>query len=385
METSILLLIIALAVAVGCYIGQKHIIETYRISQQFPRDYFIGLNYVLNEQPDKALDIFTKLLQIDNETIETHLALGNLFRRRGEVERAIRIHQNLIARPQLAKQQRIEALFALGKDYLHAGLIDRAERLFLEIVEMGEQLDISLHYLLEIFQRQKKWQEAITVAHQLKAISKEPLHIIIAHYHCELAQTLLQKHEIDAAYHELRNALKIDLQCARANQMLGDIERQLKKYKQAMHFYKQIRDQDKDCFLLSLPALVQCYEMLNDKEKLISYLEESLLKIPVIEIALLLTSFFEKMKNDQTAINFLTAYLNRYPSLEGLQYLINLQQKSSHTLEKEDLLILKNLVLSLLKNRFRYRCTQCGFKSINLLWLCPGCRTWGRIKSVQDN
>src|ERR1051326_1960403 len=133
MSTLLLLLIIGLAVAVGCYVGQKHLFDLGQSQSSFSRDYFSGLNYLLNEQPDKAVDVFTRLLQVDSETAETHLALGSLFRRRGEIGRAIKIHQNLIARPQLPKHQRAAALIALGKDYLQAGLVDRAEKLFLEI------------------------------------------------------------------------------------------------------------------------------------------------------------------------------------------------------------------------------------------------------------
>src|SRR5476651_899383 len=116
MTTLFLLLIIGIAVAVGCYVGQRHLLEMGEYHPTFSKDYFTGLNYLLNEQPDKAVDIFTKLLQVDSDTVETHLALGSLFRRRGEVDRAIRIHQNLIARPQLSQQQRVEALMALGRD-----------------------------------------------------------------------------------------------------------------------------------------------------------------------------------------------------------------------------------------------------------------------------
>jgi len=123
----------------------------------FPSDYFKGINYLLNEQPDKAVDVFIKMLEVDTDTVETHLALGSLFRRRGEVDRAIRIHQNLIARPNLTKSQRIESLRELGQDYLRAGVLDRAENLFLELTGMGE--DECFVYLLEIYQQQREWSK----------------------------------------------------------------------------------------------------------------------------------------------------------------------------------------------------------------------------------
>src|SRR3990167_1271396 len=127
-----------------------------RVSFKVRRDYFKGLNYLINEQPDKAVDVFIKLLEVDSDTVETHLALGSLFRRRGEVERAIRIHQNIIARPQLSLRDRKEALMALGQDYMSAGLFDRAERIFLEVVEIRAHSEQALKLLLHIYQQDRK-------------------------------------------------------------------------------------------------------------------------------------------------------------------------------------------------------------------------------------
>src|SRR5579883_3417069 len=126
--------------------------ETPR-KNNLPRDYLIGLNFLLNEETDKAVDIFIKMLEVDSDTVETHLAVGKLFRRRGEVDRAIRIHQNLIARPQLEKVYREQSLFELGQDYLSAGMLDRAERIFLELVDHKEYIVPSLRALLDIYQQ----------------------------------------------------------------------------------------------------------------------------------------------------------------------------------------------------------------------------------------
>src|SRR5215204_5124351 len=142
MITSLLLLLLPLAAASGWLAGQKNTLnQNSKIPRNsLPKDYLIGLNLLLNEQPDQAVDVFIKMLEVDSDTVETHLALGSLFRRRGEVDRAIRIHQNLIARPHLAKERRILALLALGQDYMRAGVLDRAERIFLEIVDVSSKI-----------------------------------------------------------------------------------------------------------------------------------------------------------------------------------------------------------------------------------------------------
>lgn len=364
----LLLLVIALAVAVGCYVGQKHLIEISQIKKPFSRDYFVGLNYLLNEQPDKAADVFTRLLEVDSETIEMHLTLGNLFRKKGEVGRAIRVHQNLIARPQLAKQDRVEALIALGKDYLYAGVIDRAERLFLEITALGEQPMVSLHYLREIYQSQKRWDEAILVAKQLQKLTNDlSLNAVIAHYYCELG--------------ELKQALKVDPDCTRATMLLADIERNHQRYDKAIYFYQKIRHQEAGYFAEIIKPLKACYDALNREQEFIHYLEESFKLFPdSIHIALLLANHFQKSKNDVTAIAFLADHLRQHPSLLGLHYLISLQLEKAENKKQEDLLTLQTLVQSLLQQVSPYRCTQCGFRSKSLLWLCPGCKTWGSIR-----
>lgn len=385
MSTLLLLLIIALAVTVGCYIGQKHLLELNKLKPRFSRDYFLGLNYLLNEQPDKAVDVFTRLLQVDSETVETHLALGTLFRRRGEVGRAIKIHQNLIARPQLPKQQRVAALIALGKDYLHAGLIDRAERLFLEIIQMGEQLSISLHYLLDIYQQQKNWQAAIKVAQQLKSLTDEPLHIQIAHYHCELAQLALHKSDIDTVEKILKTALKTDAKCVRANLLLGQLEQDRQHYSLAIQYFEQILQQDSAFFVEAMQGLITCYDVMGQEEKLVEFLSQQTPPLRHVIFILFLTRYWQKKQGEMVAIQFLTEQLRRSPSLMGLQELIELQLHAlTDVTQQNDLLILQELVKHLLLNRANYRCVQCGFKSNSLLWWCPGCRGWSLIKPVAE-
>ncbi len=153
-------------------------------------EYFKGLNYVLNEQPDQAIEVFIKMLEVDNETVETHLALGNLFRHRGEVDRAIRIHQNLIARPKLSRAQRTSAMFELGMDYMKSGLLDHAENLFCELVETELYPVPALTELLDIYQQEKDWENAIRTARRLELYSPKPLNKVIAQFYCQKASAL---------------------------------------------------------------------------------------------------------------------------------------------------------------------------------------------------
>src|SRR6476620_1368736 len=193
MESFCLLLALA-ALAGAWYLGyqskqKKH--ESEKLT--LPRDYLVGLNFLLNEEPDKAVDIFIKMLEVDSNTVETHLAVGKLFRRRGEVDRAIRIHQNLIARPQLDKIYREQSLYELGQDYLSAGMLDRAERIFLELVNTKSLSAKALQTLIDIYQQEKDWEKAVQTAVQYESVTKQTMHTVIAHYYCEIGEIAFNK------------------------------------------------------------------------------------------------------------------------------------------------------------------------------------------------
>src|SRR3972149_1945846 len=183
----LLWLLLPLAAASGWFVARLEQKRRVQKSLDLPSAYFTGLNFLLNEQPDKAIEVFIRVLEVNSDTVETHLALGNLFRRRGEVERAIRIHQNLIARPTLDKEQRSHALMELGQDYFKAGLFDRAENLFLELAEIQAHSEQALKLLLHIYQQEKEWEKAIDVTRKLAPITGKIMDENIAHFYCELA------------------------------------------------------------------------------------------------------------------------------------------------------------------------------------------------------
>jgi len=381
MSTLFLLLIIGISVAVGCYVGQKHLVDLGEYQPQFSKDYFKGLNFLLNEQPDKAVDIFTKLLQVDSDTVETHLALGSLFRKRGEIGRAIKIHQNLIARPKLPKQQRMSALVALGKDYLQAGLVDRAEKLFLEITSLGDDPHISLQYLLSIYQQQKNWESAIKVAKQLKALSSPLLTIEIAHYYCELAQQKIIHQDVENALKLLKLALKQDPDCVRAILLTSSIYFEQKEYKKAIKSVQSLLQQDKVLFSEGLKIFYLSYRELDLESRCVELLKDEFQSVSNIDVALYITDYYKNQNgedNIQLAFRYLSQYLQNFPSLKGLIYLIDLKTIS----ENKNFDILKKIIEAMLKTMSRYRCSQCGFKTNQLIWLCPGCKEWSVIKPV---
>jgi lipopolysaccharide biosynthesis regulator YciM len=173
----------------------KHVVKE---SRALPRTYLTGLNFLLNEQPDKAIDAFIEAVKIDNQTVELHFALGSLFRRRGETDRAIRMHQNLIDREDLSDEQRQHALSELGLDFLKAGLLDRAEAVFVKL--RGTRFnDFALNNLLDIYQQEKDWKKAIEIAEALPHHEGVLWEKEVANFHCELAAAAMANSRFDEA------------------------------------------------------------------------------------------------------------------------------------------------------------------------------------------
>jgi lipopolysaccharide biosynthesis regulator YciM len=372
-----------IALYIAWYLGYRSRDED-AAAQKFnlPRDYLVGLNYLLNEEPDKAVDVFIKMLEVDSSTVETHLAVGKLFRRRGEVDRAIRIHQNLIARPQLDKNCREQSLFELGQDYLSAGVLDRAERIFLEAVALREYSVPALRALLDIYQQEKSWHKAIETAAKLAAATRKNMQPVIAHYYCELAESAAQKGQYEQAYQFLKQALDSDSQCVRASLQLASVEMNKGDYKSALKNLKRIKDQDSNYLSEAIEALASCYENLNEEEKLVTYLMKVLDEYPKIPVVLILSERIRKWKGDKVAANFVADYIRRYPSLSGLHLFIDLYVSSTEGRAREDLLILHGLTNKLLADKPEYQCVSCGFSGKSLHWQCPGCKQWSSVKPM---
>lgn len=349
-----------------------------------PRDYLVGLNFLLNEEPDKAVDVFIKMLEVDSDTVETHLAVGKLFRRRGEVDRAIRIHQNLIARPQLDKSYKDQALFSLGQDYLSAGVLDRAERVFLELVDIKAFSISALRALLDIYQQEKEWESAIQTAKKLEAIAKMNMQSVIAHYYCEIAEIAFAKGQKEQAAISLNHAYEVDRQCVRASLLQARLEISRQDHRSAVKSLQRVKSQNPAYFSEAIDSLALCYEMLNEEETLIEYLTQVLSEHPHIPVVLILSERIRRWKGDDIAANFVADYVRRYPSIRGLYLYIDLYLANTEGRVRDDLLILQSLIKKLLADKPDYQCSSCGFSGKSMHWQCPGCKQWSAVKPVHS-
>lgn len=363
--------------------SRNYSIKEKRTSHHFSREYVVGLNYLLNEQPDKAVDVFIKLLEVDSDTVETHLALGSLFRRRGEVDRAIRIHQNLIARPQLTLLQRKEALMALGQDYMSAGVFDRAERIFTEVVELGGAREISsLRGLLAIYQQEKAWEKALEITKQLEVSTGTSMHAQAAHYHCEMATHALKTNAYDKAYAAIKQALAIDKQSVRASLMLANLEIKNARYKQAIRALKNVPEQDAEFLTEIIEPLVHCHRELEAMDECVDYLEQTLADHPRASVIFVVGEYLRNEKSIDIAIDFVSDQLSRHPSIRGLNRLIYWHLESAHGRVRDKLQMLYDITTKFLENKPIYRCEHCGYGGKLLHWHCPSCKQWSRMKPI---
>jgi lipopolysaccharide biosynthesis regulator YciM len=342
-------------------------------------DYYRGLNFLLNEEQDKALEVFMRLVEVDSETIETHLALAGLFRRRGEVDRAIRIHQNLLARPSLDQSQRAIALLELAKDYMHAGLLDRAESLFKELIRQRTLLNEALEHLLDIYQREHEWEQAIDIARQLGTVEGQNARLLIAHCYCEIALQHKRAGAIEKAIVALKSALSSDPRSVRTNILLGNLYYDDKKYNEAYRYYLRVFELDEEFIPEILNRLIYCIEQgvpaqeFENYVRMLSQDQKHSMLIPGLARYLYSTQGFD------VARGYINEQLRKSPTLRGLKEWVELESMQRPEQDAQ-LQIVIGALQKVLQQLPGYQCRQCGYTSTILNWQCPSCQSWTSIK-----
>ncbi|MEW5756862.1 MAG: lipopolysaccharide assembly protein LapB [Pseudomonadota bacterium] len=372
------MILLPLAAASGWWMGWRSALRSKAGSAKpLSAEYFAGLNYLLNEQPDRAVDLFTRMIDVDSDTIEVHYALATLFLKRGEVDRAIRIHENLIARPTLTQQQQHETRFRLGNDYLRAGMLDRAEGIFSDLVNTPEHAAAARHHLLEIYQREKDWGKAIATAERLKKYKGADLKHLIAHYFCELACQFVERGDHSKAGELLQQALANDPRCARASIMEGDLTKKLGQAEAAILAYQRVVRQDPSLMPEILERLVACYRAIGKLEEGFVRIHEIHAVHPGIGGALMLMRLGREVNREQDGRRILRDYLRKEPSVAGALALLEAAGGETEVLS-DVCEILKRLGARDVK----YCCHHCGFAGQRLHWQCPGCQSWDTIRAV---
>jgi len=344
-------------------------------------NYFRGLNYLLNEQPDKAIEVFLRIAEVNQDTVETHLALGNLFRRRGEMDKAIRFHKHIMTRPHLSDEQRALALFELGEDYMQAGLLDRAEKLFRELLEQDSISPVPTRQLLSIYQQEKDWDQAIAMARNLPREGSER-NTLIAQFHCELAREALELEDYDAARQALRQARRYDPRNPRARLIEGDLAWENEDWSRAADHYRAACDLDPDCLIQALERIEVCHARIADGDGLETWLADLVQRSP-LSTPLLALARLKQREDPQAAADLVLDRMSKRPTVRGLKFLMGLLVEQGIRLDRMDPALIGDLLERLLKNQPDYRCEHCGFSGSSYHWLCPSCRRWNTTRAIR--
>ncbi|MGA7594839.1 MAG: lipopolysaccharide assembly protein LapB [Gallionella sp.] len=371
-----MLLIFPLFFGMGWLAARIDIKELLSESSVLPNSYFQGLNFLLNEQQDKAIEAFIEVVKVDPQTVELHFALGSLFRRRGEVDRALRMHHNLVDRADLDDDKRQHAIFELAQDYLKAGILDRAESLFSEL-ENTMYARQSLEFLLELFQKEHDWFKAITVARRLAQVSGESYSPQAAFFYCEMASEENKAGNFASAREHLQQALRVDQNSVRATMMLGDMLASEGRHADAIDAWKSIESQDGQYLPLVAERLLNSYRSLDREADGISLLREYLGKYHSLDMMNVVFTGVLKNEGSAAAYQLVRDELKRNPTLLGLDKLLEARLLEMPGEMRADVELVKDLVHKRTRNLATYHCAHCGFKARQFYWHCPACQAWG--------
>lgn len=381
----LLFLLLPVAAAYGWYMGRRSAHQNkQQEANRLSRDYVAGVNFLLSNQQDKAVDLFLDMLKEDTSTVEAHLTLGNLFRSRGEVDRAIRIHQSLMESASLTYEQRLLAVQQLGRDYMAAGLYDRAEDMFAQLVDETDFRVNALQQLLQIHQATSDWQKAIEVAERLVKLGKDKQRTEIAHFYCELALQLMGSDDLDRAMSLLKKGAAADKNCARVSIMMGRIFMAKGEYAKAVESLQRVIDQDSELVSETLDMLQVCFQQLNKPDEWEAFLKRCVEENTGAVAELMLAGILEQKEGADTAQVYINRQLQRHPTMRVFHRLIDYHlQEAEEGRAKESLIVLRDMVGEQVRTKPRYRCQKCGFTAFTMYWHCPSCRAWSTVKPIR--
>lgn len=381
----LLFLLLPVAMAYGWFMGRNSIKQNDQTAKQdLSIKYSTGLNYLLSNQQDKAIDYLLDALKVEDDTVEAHFAMANLFRRRGELDRALKVHEYLVRQGHLPAKDKQQAIFELGKDFLSAGLFDRAEKMFTKLLKSKDYGLKSINNLLIIYQSTKDWQRGIELKKPiLKAKDKKSLHTL-ANFYCELATTALANDEFIQVIELLEQALELDPNSCRSNWLMAKVYENNQQFEQASQCYQSIYLQDKAFFPDVIDNMHQCYLQIEAEEEFYKFIRKVYDETGSSSALIKYLSYVEQRHGLNKAIEFILTALKRRPTIKGFKHFVKMQMSDpSKASNSESLDVIKELVSAYLNMKPRYSCRNCGFNSSTHYWSCPSCHDWEQLKPVR--
>ncbi|SET12195.1 lipopolysaccharide assembly protein LapB [Thorsellia anophelis] len=414
----LLFLLLPIAAAYGWYMGKRSArFEKHQQENRISREFVTGVNFLLSDQKEEALELFSAIAKEKGDDFEAHLTLGNLLRSRGQIDSALQIHESIIASELLTFEQRLLIKQHLGKTYLQAGLLDRAEAIFISLLEEDEYRVFALKQLLTIYQSTREWEQAIVYAQTLLKLSSYNYRTMIGHFYCELALKAELELKISEAYEHLKNALRFDKNCARASLMLGQLYVKEDKIVDGIMMYQYILYQDPLVAIDVLPILDLCYDKLEEKGETktefsahnfeknrvnllrkfnlnpahidclskLDFLKKCIDKDIGSDAHVYYINYLIQQGRNETAYEHLKTAMFKRPTLKLFKAFINFQlTHTQHYQEQSSLTILRDMLNEQIINKPKYRCISCGFNAHSLYWHCPSCRNWSTISIIKN-
>lgn len=352
--------------------------EIDRLAQQ--KSTFKGLNLLLNEEPDKAIDALVQIAQLDPETTELHFALGSLFRRRGETERAIRVHQHLANRDDLSSRHRDHAAYELGRDFLRAGLLDRAETSLNRVTPQSKFGIPAKESLLEMYQVEKDWAKAIVASQELEALQNKGLEKEIAHFHCELADEALRRKDLTAAAKHIALAMQTSPNHPRAIILQGDCLVAQNQLTQAIEVWSLIAKNHPAYLHLMANRWISVHQVLGKVEEGLQVLVDTLETQAGGELLDITFKHVMALRGVPQAETLMTEVMRHTPSLSAMalraQARLTMAEVAQDTKAAQEFKASLDLLRQRTNTLARYTCGNCGFRAKRFYWQCPGCNHW---------
>ena len=381
----LLFLLLPVAAGYGWVMGRNSARQAQqKHSSILAKHYYKGLNFLLSDEPDKAVDTLIKMIDLDSDTVETHIAMGKFFRHRGELDRAIRVHQNLVSKEQISALQRESALYELGRDYILAGFLERAENAFLQLLNSHKHFLNAQVQLFNIYQTTKEWPRAIELAEQMIGAGgdSDELNTRVAHFYCEQANIEIKNNNLTEAEIHLKKAIDVDEKAVRPWLLLGKIAMQQHDFDNAIDCLSQIPSRDLSWLSEAVPLIEECAENLNDHVKFNKVLDEYWQQCATAYLAKV--KLMAKAGKVESAAGVLLDQLKKHPTMKGFKTLMGLYiDLQDHEQSTISLILLKELLEEQIKQRPKYKCHSCGFAGSKIHWLCPSCKKWGVVKPIK--
>ena len=379
-----LFLLVLASIIIGWLLGRWQPFKKNGKKQQsdrFSESYAKGLNYLLADDSDNAIKIFTDLIEVNTDTIEIHIALGNLFRSKGEVDRAIKVHQNLLARPNLTRRQRQMAIAELASDYLKAGLLDRAEKLYREMIELDADPRQAYQRLLDLYITEKSWSEAVECARVLYDLGEPEADVMYSQCLCEIAAEAIDGANHRLARKSLDRALEVDPNCVRAALLLIRLHLKTDNAAAAKKIFQRLTRQNPDYMGLYIEPARQIY-LGREARVYQDFLQDQYQQHPSTRLAMALLEHYARNDEIEKARQFLSDILNQSPSFEAFEFALRFLKSNPDQLG-ETWETLSTFLKSLQDKKTEYVCARCGYESHAIQWLCPSCRNWASMKPVK--